>query len=258
MCTNLQHTGISGFLNKNHIPPPRPYTSHNLVESSQIGKAGKKRNQILPSIACIQKINSLPLVQHVFVGLLSGAPLPPQAGHGTAAGLSHPGYGHQQAEWVPVDLQRTSGQPGPGPPAGLTQTLYAAGMLHPHRALQDVKQFSRVFLTSERHSRPSDRSKVCGRLQSVPCLGAEPTVEWEGVWRILQAGWVKSHDWNTKIKASATIVLCSTLIKSCRLTHAVVQLSLFTDVLIQNFCFTAFIIVWTAFTSRICFSVIFC
>lgn len=47
----------------------------------------------------------------------------------------------------------------------------------PHRALQDVKPFSRVFLTSERHSRPSDRSKVCGRLQSVPCLGAEPTVE---------------------------------------------------------------------------------
>lgn len=52
-----------------------------------------------------------------------------QAGHGTTARLSHPGYRHQPTEWVPVDLQRTSGQPGPGPPAGFTQALYPAGIL---------------------------------------------------------------------------------------------------------------------------------
>ena len=60
-------------------------------------------------------------------------PSTPQAGHGTAAGLSHPGHRHQQAERVPVDLQRSSGQPGPGPAAGFTQTLYPAGRLaHTH------------------------------------------------------------------------------------------------------------------------------
>lgn len=153
------------------------YTSHNLVESSQISKAGEKRNQILPYIAVILKIQSLLLVQHVSVGLLSGAPLPPQAGHGTAAGLSHPGDRHQQAERVPVDLQRTSGQPGPGPPAGLTQALHAAGMLHPHRALQDVKQSSRVFLMSEHHSHDLQIALKCADVCN-PCRVWELSRQW--------------------------------------------------------------------------------
>lgn len=54
-------------------------------------------------------------------------PSPLQAGHRTAAGLHHPGYRHQPAERVPAVVQRTSGQPGPGPSAGLSQTLYTAG-----------------------------------------------------------------------------------------------------------------------------------
>lgn len=59
--------------------------------------------------------------------------IPPlQAGHWTAAGLSHPSYWHRQAEWVPVDVQRTSGQPGHGPSSGFTQTLYSAGTMPIH------------------------------------------------------------------------------------------------------------------------------
>lgn len=61
-----------------------------------------------------------------------------QAGHWTAAGLSHPGYRHKQTKWVPNDLQRTSGQPGPGSSAGFTQTLYTAGIVH---RLHFSKQF---------------------------------------------------------------------------------------------------------------------
>lgn len=50
-----------------------------------------------------------------------------QAEHRAAAGLSDPGYRHQQAEWVLTDLQRSPGQPGPGPATCFTQTLYTAG-----------------------------------------------------------------------------------------------------------------------------------